>query len=65
MEFRQHIRILSVEDNGCRMSKITIDTLRVTIIARTMTCEEYEDNQSQQPTLKEEDFHENHHRQPD
>lgn len=61
----QRLRLFYGGECGLQVDSSPGRGLRVTIIARTMTCEEYEDNKSQQPTLKEEDFHENHHRQPD
>lgn len=61
----QRLRLFYGEDCGLNVAPSEGGGLKVRIIARAMTCEEYENNQSLQSTLKEEDFHENHQRQPD
>ena len=61
----QRLRLFYGEDCGLTVDPSEGCGLKVRIIARAMTCEEYENNQSRHSALKEEDFHDNRPRQPE
>ncbi|MBQ6565383.1 MAG: histidine kinase [Clostridia bacterium] len=61
----QRLKLFYGDECGLRVEANQGRGLKVTILALAMTCEEYENSQAFPSTLKEEDFHENNHCNPD
>ena len=60
---QQRLKLFYGDECGLRIESGQEGGLSVTIIARTMTSEEYESSQSSLPTLMEEDFHETRYKE--